>query len=68
MRFEPARRHPLAFAVAAFLVMAPTLVLIALSLIGHELGLTAVAVGDRPDHRVGRPSRASSTSRWWQPR
>ncbi len=43
MRFEPARRHPLAFAVAAFLVMAPTLVLLALSVIGHELGFAAVA-------------------------
>ena len=43
MRFEPARRHPLAFASAAFLLMAPTLVLMVLSLIGHELGFTAVA-------------------------
>ena len=43
MRFEPARRHPLAFAVAAFAVMAPTLILVTLSLLGHELGLTAVA-------------------------
>lgn len=43
MRFEPARRHPLAFAMAAFAIMAPTLVFLTLSLIGHELGFTAVA-------------------------
>jgi hypothetical protein len=43
MRFEPARRHPFAFAMAAFVIMAPTLVFVTLSLIGHELGFTAVA-------------------------
>lgn len=43
MRFEPARRHPLAFAIAAFVIMAPTLAFVTLSLIGHELGFTAVA-------------------------
>ncbi|MEA2651477.1 MAG: hypothetical protein QOI85_1198 [Chloroflexota bacterium] len=43
MRFEPARRHPLAFAMVAFVVMAPTLVFLTLSLIGHELGISAVA-------------------------
>ena len=48
MRFEPARRHPRAFAVAAFLLMAPTLVLLSLSIIGHELGVTAVAAAIDP--------------------
>jgi hypothetical protein len=43
MRFEPARRHPGAFAAAAALLLAPTLIVVALSLIGHELGFTAVA-------------------------
>ena len=43
MRFEPARRHPFAFAMTGFLLMAPTLVFLMLSLIGHELGFTAVA-------------------------
>jgi hypothetical protein len=43
MRFEPARRHPFGFAMAAFVLMAPTLVFLTLSLIGHELGVTAVA-------------------------
>jgi len=43
MRFEPARRHPFAFAMAAFVIVAPTLVFLTLSLIGHELGFTAVA-------------------------
>jgi hypothetical protein len=43
VRFEPAHRHPSAFAVAAILVMAPTLALVTLSLIGHELGVSAVA-------------------------
>jgi len=43
VRFEPAYRHPSAFAVAATVVMAPTLALVTLSLIGHELGVSAVA-------------------------
>ena len=43
MRFEPARRHPFAFAIAAIVLMTPTLIFLALSLIGHELGFTAVA-------------------------
>jgi hypothetical protein len=43
VRFEPAHRHPSAFAIAAMLVMAPTLALVVLSLIGHELGVSAVA-------------------------
>ena len=48
MRFEPARRHPFAFALAAFVLMAPTLIFATLSLLGHELGLTAVAAAIDP--------------------
>lgn len=36
MRFEPAHRHPLAFAVLALVVMAPTLVFVALSAAGLD--------------------------------
>ena len=36
MRFEPAHRHPLAFAVLALVVMAPTLVFISLSAAGLD--------------------------------
>ena len=43
MSVEPARRHPFAFAMAALVVMLPTLAFVTLSLIGHELGVTAVA-------------------------
>jgi hypothetical protein len=43
MRFEPARRHPGAFAAAGGLLLGPTLVVVALSLLGHELGFRAVA-------------------------
>lgn len=43
MRFELARRHPGAFAAAAAIVMAPTVAIVALSIIGHELGVSAVA-------------------------
>jgi len=43
MRFEPARRHPNAFAIAGLLIMLPTLAFVTLSLIGHELGFSAVA-------------------------
>ena len=43
MHFEPAQRHPSAFALVAGLVMAPTLAFVTLSLIGHELGVAAVA-------------------------
>lgn len=43
MRFEPAHRHPRAFAAAAALLLAPTLAVVGLSLLGHELGFTAVA-------------------------
>ena len=43
MRFEPAHRHPSAFAFGAFAIMAPTLTFVTLSIIGHELGVSAVA-------------------------
>lgn len=43
MRFAPAHRHPRAFATAAAVVLLPTLAVVALSLLGHELGVTAVA-------------------------
>ena len=43
MRFEPAHRHPSAFAIGALAIMAPTLILVVLSIIGHELGVSAVA-------------------------
>lgn len=43
MRFEPAHRHPGPFALAALLVLAPTFAVVALSIIGHELGVIAVA-------------------------
>lgn len=48
MRFESAQRHPTAFAIAASLVLVPTLAVVALSLIGHEFGLSAVAVAVDP--------------------
>jgi len=43
MRFEPAHRHPSAFALVALAIMAPTLAFVTLSIIGHELGVSAVA-------------------------
>jgi hypothetical protein len=43
MRFDPAYRHPSAFALAACLLLLPTLGVVGLSLLGHELGLGAVA-------------------------
>ncbi len=43
MRFDTAHRHPGPFALAALLVLAPTLAIVTLSIIGHELGFTAVA-------------------------
>lgn len=42
MRIAPAHRRPLSFAVAAAAILAPTLAIVALSVIGHELGVTAV--------------------------
>jgi hypothetical protein len=43
MRFEPAHRHPSAFALAGGLLLLPTFAVVGLSLLGHELGLGAVA-------------------------
>jgi hypothetical protein len=43
MRFQPAYRHPGAFALIAALVVAPTAVVAGVSLLGHELGITAIA-------------------------
>ena len=48
MRFEPAYRHPSAFALAAGLLLLPTFAVVALSLLGHELGLGAVAAVTDP--------------------
>jgi hypothetical protein len=42
MRVAPAHRHPVPFALAAAAVLAPTLAIVVLSVIGHELGVTAV--------------------------
>jgi hypothetical protein len=43
MRFEPAYRHPFAFAATALVLMGPTLLFVLLSIVGHELGFSAVA-------------------------
>ena len=43
MRPGTAYRHPLPFALVAAALLAPTLVVVALSLIGHELGVRPVA-------------------------
>lgn len=43
MRVETAHRHPSAFAIVASLIMAPTFAFVTLSLLGHELGVSAVA-------------------------
>jgi hypothetical protein len=48
MQVELARRHPGRFAAAALLLVAPTLVVVALSVLGHELGLSAVAAAFDP--------------------
>ena len=48
MRFEPAYRHPGPFAVVAALLLLPTIAVVALSLIGHELGFSAVAAAVDP--------------------
>ena len=48
MRLEPAYRHPTGWAVAAALVLLPTFLIVALSLIGHELGVAAVAAATDP--------------------
>jgi len=43
VRFEPAYNHPSAFAVLALAITAPTMAFVALSILGHELGASAVA-------------------------
>jgi hypothetical protein len=43
MRVDPAYRHPLRFAVLAAILLAPTFVVVGLSIVGHELGVTPVA-------------------------
>ena len=43
MRFEPAHRHPGPFALVAALVLLPTALVAGVSLLGHELGMTAIA-------------------------
>jgi hypothetical protein len=43
MRFEAAQRHSVVFAMAAALLLLPTLVVVTLSLVGHELGVASVA-------------------------
>lgn len=43
MIIGPAHRHPTAFAVGAMALMLPTVAFVALSLLGHELGLTGIA-------------------------
>jgi hypothetical protein len=43
MRLDSAHRHPGAFALVAALLLLPTLAVVALSLVGHELGVVAVA-------------------------
>jgi hypothetical protein len=43
MRFGPAYRHPGGWAVAAAVFLMPTFGVVGVSLIGHELGVTAVA-------------------------
>ena len=48
MRLEPAYRHPTGWAVAAAVLLLPTFVIVTLSLIGHELGITAVAAVTDP--------------------
>ena len=48
MRFEPARNHPGRFAAAALLLVAPTFAVVGVSLLGHELGLSAVAAAFDP--------------------
>jgi hypothetical protein len=43
MRFEPAHRHPGAFALVAAALLLPTFLVVGLSYLGHELGFSAVA-------------------------
>ena len=48
MRFNPAHRHPGAFALTAAMLVAPTLVVVVASLLGHELGIAAIATVTDP--------------------
>jgi hypothetical protein len=48
IRFEPGHRHPGPFAALAALLLLPTLAFVALSIIGHELGVSAVAAAVDP--------------------
>ncbi len=48
MRFDPAHSHPGTFALVAALLVAPTLIVVAVSLLGHELGITAIATATDP--------------------
>lgn len=43
MIIGPAHRHPTGFALGALALMLPTVAFVALSLLGHELGLTGIA-------------------------
>lgn len=43
MIIGPAHRHPTGFALGAFALMLPTVAFVALSLLGHELGMTGIA-------------------------
>ncbi|HEY8170642.1 MAG TPA: hypothetical protein VIH24_06035 [Candidatus Limnocylindria bacterium] len=48
MRFEFAYRRPGAFAGLAALLVAPTLAIVGVSLLGHELGIAAIAAAADP--------------------
>ena len=48
MRLEPAYRNPTGWAVAAAVLLLPTFLIVVLSLIGHELGVAAVAAVTDP--------------------
>jgi hypothetical protein len=48
MRSEIAHRHPGTFALVGALVLAPTMAIVALSVLGHELGFSAVATAVDP--------------------
>ena len=48
MRFGPAYEHPGRWAAAAALILVPTLAVVLISMVGHELGVTAVATAFDP--------------------